>query len=131
MLTYAQKNKLINLNFKTMNKTKSFVKEIVALLKGDDAEATGQKVLRQADSAFKTQIASLTGDTIALEDRLEDAKEALRLARLNNGQLIGDRNSYIRLLLHAQNLIVDAEEALEAHNNKLAFLREQAALLEE
>jgi hypothetical protein len=53
-----------------MNKTKSFVKEIVALLKGDDAEATGQKVLRQADSAFKTQIASLTGDTIALEDRL-------------------------------------------------------------
>ncbi len=114
-----------------MNKTKSFVKEIVALLKGDDAEATGQKVLRQADSAFKTQIASLTGDTIALEDRLEDAKEALRLARLNNGQLIGDRNSYIRLLLHAQNLIVDAEEALEAHNNKLAFLREQAALLEE
>ena len=114
-----------------MNKTKSFVKEIVALLKGDDAEATGQKVLRQADSAFKTQIASLTGDTIALEDRLEDAKEALRLARLNNGQLIVDRNSYIRLLLHAQNLIVDAEEALEAHNHKLAFLREQAALLEE
>lgn len=131
MLTYAQKNKLINLNFKTMNKTKSFVKEIVALLKGDDAEATGQKVLRQADSAFKTQIASLTGDTIALEDRLEDAKEALRLARLNNGQLIGDRNSYIKSLLQAQNVIVDAEEALEAHNNKLAFLREQAALLEE
>jgi len=131
MLTYAQKNKLINLNFKTMNKTKSFVKEIVALLKGDDAEATGQKVLRQADSAFKTQIASLTGDTIALEDRLEDAKEALRLARLNSGQLIGDRNAYIRGLLQAQNVIVDAEEALEAHNNKLAFLREQAALLEE
>jgi len=114
-----------------MNKTKSFVKEIVALLKGDDAEATGQKVLRQADSAFKTQIASLTGDTIALEDRLEDAKEALRLARLNSGQLIGDRNAYIRGLLQAQNVIVDAEEALEAHNNKLAFLREQAALLEE
>lgn len=131
MLTYAQKNKLINLNFKTMNKTKSFVKEIISLLKGDDAEATGQKVLRQADSAFKTQIASLTGDTIALEDRLEDAKEALRLARLNNGQLIGDRNSYIRSLLQAQNVIVEAEEALEAHNNKLQFLREQAALLEE
>jgi hypothetical protein len=114
-----------------MNKTKSFVKEIVALLKGDDAEATGQKVLRQADSAFKTQIASLTGDTIALEDKLEDAKEALRLARLNNGQLINDRNSYVTNLLRAQNNLIDAEEALEAHNNKLQFLREQAALLEE
>ena len=115
----------------SVNKTKSFVKEIVALLKGDDAEATAQKVLRQADSAFKTQIASLTGDTIALEDKLEDAKEALRLARLNNGQLINDRNSYVNSLLRAQNNLIDAEEALEAHNNKLQFLREQAALLEE
>jgi hypothetical protein len=131
MLTYAQKNKLINLNFKTMNKTKSFVKEIVALLKGDDAEATGQKVLRQADSAFKTQIASLTGDTIALEDRLEDAKENLRLTRLNFGLQITDRNSYIRSLLDAKNLLTSSEEALEAHNAKLDFLREQAALLEE
>jgi len=131
MLTYAQKNKLINLNFKTMNKTKSFVKEIVALLKGDDAEATGQKVLRQADSAFKTQIASLTGDTIALEDRLEDAKENLRLTRLNFGIQITDRNSYIRSLLDAKNLLTSSEEALEAHIAKLDFLREQAALLEE
>jgi hypothetical protein len=131
MLNYAQKNKLINLNFKTMNKTKSFVKEIVALLKGDDAEATGQKVLRQADSAFKTQIASLTGDTIALEDRLEDAKENLRLTRLNFGLQITDRNSYIRSLLDAKNLLTSSEEALEAHNAKLDFLREQAALLEE
>jgi len=131
MLNYAQKNKLINLNFKTMNKMKSFVKEVVAIIQGDNAEATGQRILRQADSAFKTQIASLTGDTIALEDKLEDAKEALRMARLNNAQLIGDRNYYIRNLLQAQNVIVDAEEALEAHNNKLAFLREQAALLEE
>jgi len=131
MLNYAQKNKLINLNFKTMNKMKSFVKEVVAIIQGDNAEATGQRILRQADSAFKTQIASLTGDTIALEDKLEDAKEALRMARLNNAQLIGDRNYYIKSLLQAQNLIVDAEEALEAHNHKLAFLREQAALLEE
>ncbi|MFN9111489.1 MAG: hypothetical protein ACK5XN_15610 [Bacteroidota bacterium] len=115
----------------SVNKTKSFVKEIISLLKGDDAEATAQKVLRQADSAFKTQIASLTGDTIALEDKLEDAKEALRLARLNNGQLINDRNSYVTNLLRAQNNLIDAEEALEAHNNKLQFLREQAALLEE
>ena len=113
-----------------MNKTKSFVKEIVALLKGDDAEATGQKVLRQADSAFKTQIASLTGDTIAFEDNVEEAKEALRLSRLNNGKLITDRSSYISNLLRAKNNVIDAEEALEAHVTKLDFLKEQASLLE-
>ena len=115
----------------SVNKTKSFVKEVIAILKGDDAEATGQKILRQADSAFKTQIASLTGDTISLEDRLEDAKEALRLARLNNGRVISDRNSYVRNLLDAKNSVTSAEESLEAHNAKLDFLKEQAALLEE
>jgi hypothetical protein len=115
----------------SVSKTKSFVKECIAILKGDDAEATAQKILRQADSAFKTQIASLTGDTIALEDRLEDAKENLRLSRLNNVLPISDRNSYIRSLLDAKNLLTSAEEALEAHNAKLAFLREQADLLEE
>jgi len=114
----------------SVSKTKSFVKEVIALLKGDDNEATAQKILRQADSAFKTQIASLTGDTISLEDAVEEAREALRLARLNNGQLISNRNSYISNLLSAQNRLVDAEEALEDHLAKLAFLNEQAELLE-
>ena len=114
----------------SVSKTKSFVKECIAILKGDDAEATAQKILRQADSAFKTQIASLTGDTIALEDKLEDAVEALRLARLNNGKLITDRSSYISNLLRAKNNVTDAEEALEAHVTKLDFLKEQASLLE-
>lgn len=115
----------------SVSKTKSFVKEVVAILTGDNAEATAQKILRQADSAFKTQIASLTGDTIALEDRLEEAKENLRLARLNNGKLISDRNSYIRNLLEAKNAVTSAEETLEEHNAKLEFLQEQASLLEE
>lgn len=115
----------------SVNKTKSFVKEVIAILSGDNAEATGQKILRQADSAFKTQIASLTGDTISFEDAVEEAKEALRIARINNGRLIGDRSSYISNLLVAKNNLIDAEEALENHVLKLEFLKEQAALLEE
>ena len=102
---------------------KSFVKEVVAIIKGDDAEAVGQKILRQADSALKTQIASLTGDTISLEDSVEDAKENLRLARVNNGVLITDRNQYIENLLSAKNKLTDAEEKLEAHLSKIEFLQ--------
>ncbi len=104
---------------------KSFVKEVVAIISGDNAEATGQKILRQADSALKTQIASLNGDTISLEDRVEDAQEALRLARVNNGKLITDRNQYVRNLLDAKNALILSEETLEVHLKKIAFLQEQ------
>ena len=114
----------------SVNKTKSFVKEVVAILQGDNAEATAQKVLRQADSAFKTQIASLTGDTIALEDKVEDAKENLRLAKLNHGRVISDRNDYISNLLRAKNALTSAEEALEQHTEKIAFLEEMYKSLE-
>jgi exonuclease VII small subunit len=106
-----------------MNKMKSFVKEVVAIIAGDNAEATGQKILRQADSALKTQIASLNGDTIALEDSIEDALEGLKLARVNNGKLITDRNQYVRNLLEAKNKLTDAQDALEAHLEKIAFLQ--------
>ena len=74
---------------------------------------------------LKTQIASLNGDTISLEDKVEDAKEALKLARVNNGKLITDRNEYVRNLLNAKNALTDAEEALEIHLEKIAFLQEQ------
>jgi hypothetical protein len=106
-----------------MNKMKSFVKEVVAILQGDNAEATGQKILRQADSALKTQIASLNGDTITLEDTVEYAQENLRIARVNNGKLITDRNVYVRSLLEAKNKLTDAQDALEAHLEKIAFLQ--------
>jgi len=113
-----------------MNKMKSFVKEVVAILKGDDAEATGQKILRQADSAFKAQIASLNGDTIALEDAVENSKEQVNLCRVNKGNLITDRNDYIRNLCSAKNRLTEAQEALDVHNEKLAFLNEQFELLD-
>ena len=104
---------------------KSFVKEVVAIIKGDDAEATGQKILRAADSAFKTQIASLHGDTISLEDKVEEARETLTLARINNGKLITDRNQYISSILIAKNYLTDAEDILNEHLAKLAFLQEE------
>ena len=40
-----------------MKTVSSFVKEVIAIIKGDDAEVTAQKIFRQADSAFKAQIA--------------------------------------------------------------------------
>ena len=106
-----------------MNKVASFVKQFVAAVKGDNVEVLAQKALRQADSALKTQISSLDGDTIAKEDKVTDAKERQMTARINNGNPITDRNSYVRNLLDAKNAVTLAEEELKLHKEKISFLK--------
>lgn len=108
-----------------MNKLNSFAKQFVAIIKGDDAEATAQKVWRQADSALKVQIAALKGDVIAKEDNVEQAKEALTKARVNNGNSITSRESYVSNLIAAKNVVTKAEKELEQHNAQIAFLEEE------
>ena len=111
----------------------SFIEEIVALIQGDNAEAKAQKIKRQADSALKTQIATLTGDTIVLEDKLEEAKENLRLARLNYGEEIKEiekRTQYVQNLIKAKNAVTEAQENLNTHLETLDFITKELASLE-
>ena len=114
---------------KTTTKIKSFVKEFTAVVKGDDTEALGQKVFRQADSKLNSQIAQLRGDLISKEDALEEAKDNLRLARVNNGKLITNDSRYVENLMIAQNDIFKAEEALESLKTDIVFLETQLAEL--
>jgi len=110
-----------------MNKMKSFVKEVVAIISGDNAEATAQRIQRQADSALKTQIAALEGRTISLEDNVEDAKENLKLAKVNFAKLMPteqERHQYVEDLIKAKNKVSVAQENLEAHLEKITFLQE-------
>lgn len=117
-------------NVKTTTKMKSFVKQFVSLVQGDTAEASAQKALRAADSGLSTHIAVLKGDLIAKEDAVITAQERLSSAKVNSGKEITDRDFYVRNLLDAKNRLTEAEEALEAHKAKLAFLEETKASLE-
>lgn len=105
------------------NVAKSFVNQFVALVEGDDAKATAIKAQRQAVSALKSQIPSLEGDTVDMEQSLEDAKEALDKAVVNNGNLITDRNQYVENLIFVKNHVTSCEESLIAHNAKIDFLK--------
>lgn len=109
---------------------KSFIKQAVAVITGDDATATAEKIYRAAVSANKSQIAALEGATIDLEDKVEEAKEALVAARLNGGRKIEDRNLYSQSVLAAHNRVIKAEEALEAHKTKIAFFESELVALE-
>jgi hypothetical protein len=101
----------------------SFVKSFVAFIKGDDAEAAAQKVWRQAESALKTQIASMEGDRITKEDNVTSAIEKLDLARINNGKPINDRAAYIQGLVSAHNNLTMVEDEFDAFEAKMEFLQ--------
>lgn len=107
---------------------KLFVKEFKAIIEGDNAEAQALASLRQADSALSTQIAALEGEQVDREEAVTEAKQALNVARVNGGKKIDSkelRAQYVLNLLNAKNALTEAEEALEAHNAKLVFLKEQ------
>lgn len=112
-------------------KVKSFVREFIAVVTGDDNAAKGEKVFRQADSGLKVQISSLEGDTVNLEDKVSDAEESQKLARVNNGQNITDRASYVEGLITAENNVKTTKKNLEKHLEKIAFLKSEKAKLEE
>lgn len=112
-----------------MNKVKSFIKQTVAIIKGDDAAALAEKNYRLANAAFEAETAKLKGDTVDLEQSLQDARETLTSKRLNEGVLIKDRSAYLYALLNAQNGVTIAEEKLTMHQAKVDFFKEQSILL--
>ena len=112
-----------------MNKLNSFAKQFVAIIKGDDAEAKAAKVWRQAESAFKVQIAALGGDLIRKEDAVSQAEETVAKRLVNNGNEITDRDTYIANLISAQEALKQAQKHLIAHKDTIKFLEEQYAKL--
>lgn len=109
----------------TKKVAESFVKQFMAVLKGDTDEVVAQKVYRQANAALEAQIACLKGDTIAKEEALENAKENLENARVNNGCLIINRNAYVENLVQRKNHYEDKKEELELHLETLSFLESE------
>ena len=106
-------------------KVKSFINSFVALVSGETDTVVAEKVWRQAESALASQIPALKGDLVTLEDKVEEAKDKLAKARLNHGNLISKRESYVEGLLIAKNAVTIAEENLADHKEKIAFLESE------
>jgi hypothetical protein len=104
---------------------KSFVKQFVAIIEGNDSAVEAQKAFREADSALGSQINNLEGETMVKEDAVEDAVEAVKIARVNGGKRIANKPQYVANLLCAKNVLTAAEEDLELHLKKIAFLKSE------
>lgn len=111
------------------NQVSSFINQFMAAVKGDDAKVLAERNWRKANSALKSAIPSSEGETIRFEDELEAAKEALKKARVNNGEDITNSNLYITKILQARQAVEDTQENLELHMKKVASLNEELQLL--
>lgn len=112
-----------------MNKVKLFAKTFLAVVKGDTDEARMLKNLRKADAALETQIAIKKGTRVELETAIEEAKEALEKALVNDGNDITNGEAYVKLQIDRQNAVLRAEEALEVHNKNVTFLEDRRKAL--
>jgi multidrug resistance efflux pump len=92
--------------------TKTFVKQFVALIKGDEAEATAAKVQRKAVSSLEARLAALDAHVVDAEQEVEEAEENLVNVRLNHGKQIGDRETYVDALLAAHNRVENSKTKL-------------------
>lgn len=101
---------------------KSFVKEVVARLQGDDNEVIAQRNYRKANAAVKGQISSLESKKVDAEVSLEEAKEKLADAKYPTSP-IKDNSDYIRTIVRRQEKVTEAEEALEEVNSSLAYFK--------
>lgn len=114
-----------------MNTITFFAKQFAAFVTGDDVQVRALKQFRKAESALKTQIAVNEGETIAKEEAVQQAGDALASALVNGGNDITDASSYVRNLLDAQNSVTSAGEAIAKHQAKLDFLKSSLAKLQE
>lgn len=109
-----------------ITKGKLFVQEVVARLKGDDAEAIGAKVARKGISAVEGQIAALKGLIVDQENALDDAKEVLGNATFPTALFI-DSKLYCQTIVAAQEKVDAAQEKLDATNKSITFFEEVLA----
>lgn len=110
-----------------IKKGKLFVAQVVARLKGDDAEVLAAKIARKALSAVDAQLAALRAKEVDLEGALEDANERLTEAKFPT-TMITDNSSYIRGIQAAQESKDQAETNLEDVKTSIKYFE---ALLKE
>lgn len=96
-----------------MKKGELFIKQVIAKLKGDDAEVKAAKISRKALSAMEGQLAALKAKLVDNEDTVDTAKENLDAA-IYPTELITDNQRYCQNIVNAQIRLAEEEEDLES-----------------
>jgi|TARA_R110000744_G_scaffold207198_1_gene325797 hydroxymethylpyrimidine pyrophosphatase-like HAD family hydrolase len=108
-----------------MKNLTSFSKQFVAFMAGDTDKALAEKVWRTSQAAINAAYHVKKGQAVALETKLETAKEEVNTALMNNGKVITDNDNYIKGIILAENKVVDVTAEVEDLDKLVAYLKEK------
>ena len=103
-----------------MTKVKSYVKEVLARITGDEKAVIAEKNYRKASAAAKGQIASLEAKLVGAEDQLDNANEALVVAKYPTTS-IGEGKNYIQGIIDAQASVDNAQKNVDDIKASIKF----------
>lgn len=103
-------------------KLSSFVQQVIATIKGDDAQATAIKIQRQAENTLTAQIAVRNSLTYDFEEKVETVRLRIDEILSNKGNLIEDKEQYIRNILSLDSELKEAQEELNDHKASIVVL---------
>lgn len=89
-----------------------FFKQVVASIKGDDAEVIAARNGRKAISAFNQELASLEAQEVSAEEDLQNAEERLMTA-ICPKEPIENNRAYIQRISEARAHLEECKEVLE------------------
>jgi prefoldin subunit 5 len=101
---------------------KSYVKQVIAKLKGDESEVVAEKNFRKAVSSVKQQIGGLENKQVDLESSLEEAQERLDNAKYPT-TLISNSQSFTQSIATAQERVDNAQAELDATKKSITFFK--------
>jgi hypothetical protein len=103
-----------------MSKISSYLREITARIKGDEAGKVAAQNERKANSAIKGQLAALNAKIVDDENNVEDKQESYNNA-LYPTTKITDNQAYVRNLVYAKEALDGAKSSLESTKKSIAF----------
>lgn len=108
----------------------TFIKLVIATIMGDDATAKAIRIQKRASTVLGIEIASIESAILQKEDNVEQAKEALLQATINQGSTNFSESSYTQRIICAKNRLVEQSKQLEELREKLEFFKERKAFVE-
>lgn len=101
---------------------KSYVKQIIARLKGDESQVVAEKNFRKAVSSVKQQIGALENKEVDLDTQLDEANEKLSDAKYPTS-LITNTQSYTQGIATAQERVDNAQAELDTTKKSISFFK--------